>query len=72
MMNPDDTACSFGQRVVTAFAQVLKPVHVQIADSNCFGPPNVKNAIGTGIGTLMPTIPTSISSSKCRASRRRS
>ena len=32
-----------------------------------FQPPNVWNAIGTGIGTLMPTMPTSIRRWKMRA-----
>jgi hypothetical protein len=35
--------------------------------SDAFQPPNEWNAIGTGIGTLTPTIPTSTSWAKARA-----
>src|SRR5208337_5239741 len=35
--------------------------------SDAFHPPNEWNAIGTGIGTFTPTMPTSISCAKARA-----
>ena len=39
--------------------------------SEAFQPPKEKNAIGTGIGTLMPTMPTSTSFWKRAARHRR-
>ncbi len=36
-------------------------------NSDCFHPPKEWNAIGTGIGTFTPTMPTSMSCAKVRA-----
>jgi hypothetical protein len=51
------------QRAVTAFSRVKKsnpctPYALASPNSDCFHPPNEWYATGTGIGTLMPIMPT--------------
>ncbi len=61
-----------GQRVVIVLRRVQKrtpsrPCMWWSPNSDCFQPPNEWNAVGTKIGTLTPTMPTSMSWANARA-----